>query len=117
MPLPPPVTGLTLFALLPPCAPLCPVTDRAIAHAESLEGPGRGASRYVGADGKWDQFAANEEMFGVPATFDEEMYTTKLDKEKSKISEAEAARLAAEIEGATTSNPHIRWASGPTATE
>ena len=40
----------------------------------------------------------------------EDLYTTKLDKGKSRISEAEAARLAAEIMGdarSGTANAHI----------
>lgn len=43
--------------------------------------------------GKWDQFQANERLFGVKSTYDENLYTTAkptLSAEK----EAEAARLA-----------------------
>ena len=35
-----------------------------------------------------------------------QIYTTKLDRSKAKISEKEAARIAREIEGKKTSNPH-----------
>ena len=28
----------------------------------------------------WDQFETNEALFGVKSTFDEELYTTKLEK-------------------------------------
>ena len=44
----------------------------------------------------WDQFAANEKLFGVKAGFDEDAYTTKLDrsapdyKEKEKRAQIEA---------------------------
>lgn len=46
----------------------------------------------------WDQFEANRRLFGVETSFKEELYTTKLDKANCTISEAEAARIAAEIE-------------------
>lgn len=46
----------------------------------------------------WDQFAVNENMYGVQTTFDEGFYTTELKKGGSKISEEEAARIAREIE-------------------
>ena len=50
--------------------------------------------------GAWDQFATNEKLFGVTTDFDEEIYTTKLDKnsEAYKRREKEAARLAQQIE-------------------
>lgn len=35
-----------------------------------------------------------------------QIYTTKLDKSKAGISEKEAARIAREIEGRKTNNPH-----------
>ena len=57
---------------------------------------------------KWDQFRANEELFNVQATFDENLYTTELDKssiDKAKIKEAE--RLAREIETTASTNIHI----------
>mmetsp|Transcript_14143 Transcript_14143/g.40080 ORF Transcript_14143/g.40080 Transcript_14143/m.40080 type:complete len:619 (+) Transcript_14143:229-2085(+) len=46
----------------------------------------------------WDQFAVNSKMYGVESSFDEAIYTTTLDKRGSKISEAEASRIAREIE-------------------
>ncbi|KAL4429610.1 hypothetical protein ABPG77_008659 [Micractinium sp. CCAP 211/92] len=46
----------------------------------------------------WDQFAVNEAKFGVRTDYAEELYTTELNPNKSKISMAEAARIAAEIE-------------------
>ena len=49
--------------------------------------------------GQWDQFEANEKLFGVRAEFDEDQYTTKLDKnsEAYKRREKEAERKAREI--------------------
>lgn len=55
---------------------------------------------HLGSKGAtWDQFAANEQQFGVRTTYDEDLYTTKLDKGRAKMSAAEADRIAAEIEG------------------
>lgn len=50
----------------------------------------------------WDQFAINKEKFGVETTFNEEIYTTRLDKKNAGISEEEAARIAREIETEAT---------------
>lgn len=49
----------------------------------------------------WDQFAANESMFGVTTQFDEDVYTTKIDRSAPDFKERErkAQRLANEING------------------
>ncbi|KAI0359877.1 hypothetical protein OH77DRAFT_1394656 [Trametes cingulata] len=59
--------------------------------------------------GAWDQFAVNEQLFGVKAGFDEEAYTTKLDRNAPDYKEKErkAQQIANEILGSTTNNPHI----------
>lgn len=51
--------------------------------------------------GAWDQFETNKRLFGTGSTWDENLYTTKLDKSAPdyKIREKEADRLAAEIMG------------------
>lgn len=70
-------------------------------------GGGNGAAS-GGHTGKWDQFSANQAQFGVISTFNEELYTTKLDKSQiTGISEEEAARIAAEIEGQSSRNFHL----------
>ena len=62
----------------------------------------------TGRIGEWDQFRANETQFGVKASFDENLYTTSLDKKSvDKKQQFEAERLAREIEGQTTSNMHL----------
>jgi len=64
----------------------------------------------VGANNtSWDQFAVNEKLFGVKTRFDEDAYTTKLDRSAADFKERErkAQRIANEIIGAGTSNPHI----------
>ncbi|KAL1702267.1 hypothetical protein EV121DRAFT_210441 [Schizophyllum commune] len=64
-----------------------------------------------GASGNtsWDQFATNEKLFGVKTDFDENIYTTKLDRSgpNFKEREREAQRIANEIQGTASSNPHI----------
>ena len=58
-----------------------------------------------GAGGSWDQFAANEEKFGITTKFDENVYTTKLDRSGKDFREREKAaeRIAAEITGVSNS--------------
>ncbi|EEC49503.1 predicted protein [Phaeodactylum tricornutum CCAP 1055/1] len=58
--------------------------------------------------GGWDQFRANKELFNVTASFDENQYTTVLDKntvDAQKLREAE--KLAAEIEKSVSTNWHV----------
>jgi len=54
--------------------------------------------------GSWDQFTANEQMFGVTASFDEDVYTTKLDRNAPDFKERErkAQQIANEIMGVST---------------
>ena len=85
--------------------------SRADALIGSLEsGPRKTAATAPlrGSIGEWDQFRANEELFDVVATFDENMYTTELDKsalDRNKLKEAE--KLAREIESTTSTNMHV----------
>jgi PAB1-binding protein PBP1 len=55
----------------------------------------------------WDQFAANEKLFGVKTQFDENVYTTKLDRSGAdfKEREREAQRIANEIIGVCSAYP------------
>ncbi|KAF9267767.1 hypothetical protein L218DRAFT_854692 [Marasmius fiardii PR-910] len=57
----------------------------------------------------WDQFAANEKLFNITTSFDEDLYTTKLDRNAADFKERErkAQKIANEIISATSSNPHI----------
>ena len=62
------------------------------------------------SDGKdWDQFAAFERMTGAKSTYTEEQYTTALNKNdpRMKALEAQAERIAREIEGQTSTNSHV----------
>ncbi|KAL7534411.1 hypothetical protein ACHAXR_005859 [Thalassiosira sp. AJA248-18] len=61
-----------------------------------------------GSIGDWDQFSANEKKFNVKASFDENLYTTKLDVTNiDRQKRAEAERIAKEIEGTVSSNIHV----------
>jgi hypothetical protein len=61
-----------------------------------------------GAARKWNQFTANESLFGVKATFDETAYTTALDKSAFTAEQIAAADvLAKEILEAESKNPHV----------
>lgn len=58
----------------------------------------------IGPGRNWDQFAENERLFGVKTQFDEDVYTTKLDRSGKDFREREkrAERIAAEITGVST---------------
>jgi hypothetical protein len=57
----------------------------------------------------WDQFETNARLFGAKTDYDEEIYTTKLDRSTAdyKKRERHADRIASEILSKTSSNPHI----------
>ena len=58
--------------------------------------------------GEWDQFAANKQQFNVESSYNFDDYTTKLEKGKFSAKQlAEAERIAREIEGKATTNPHL----------
>ncbi|KAM0953070.1 putative LsmAD domain, ataxin-2, ataxin 2, SM domain-containing protein [Dioscorea sansibarensis] len=56
----------------------------------------------------WDQFETNEALFGVKSTFNEELYTTKLERgPQMREREREATRLAREILDEETKDLHL----------
>ncbi|WZY83782.1 hypothetical protein YC2023_030166 [Brassica napus] len=58
--------------------------------------------------GGWDQFKVNQERFGVMSTFNEEMYTTPLDRGLwTRELEEKAREIAREIEGENTGDLHV----------
>lgn len=79
----------------PPASSGVPTAHHDGVGDEVTFGPGAGNNT------SWDQFAANEQMFGVTTSFDEEVYTTKLDRSAAdyKEREREARRIASEIMG------------------
>ena len=62
----------------------------------------------------WDQFETNKRMFGTTSTFDENDYTTAIDRSDPsfKRKQAEADRIAREIERSTSTNAHMREERG-----
>ncbi|GJJ72528.1 hypothetical protein EMPS_04886 [Entomortierella parvispora] len=62
----------------------------------------------------WDQFAANEKLFGVRTDFDEELYTTRLDRSGAdfKAREQYAIQIANEIQQTASSNVHMQEERG-----
>nr|CCA25044.1 conserved hypothetical protein [Albugo laibachii Nc14] len=61
----------------------------------------------------WNQFEANEKLFGVVSSFDENIYTTKLDRDRIPSEQLSAAeRIAREIERQSSSNSHLQEERG-----
>uniref|UniRef100_A0A2D3VJU2 LsmAD domain-containing protein n=1 Tax=Ramularia collo-cygni TaxID=112498 RepID=A0A2D3VJU2_9PEZI len=99
------------------------LTDTQISNKEAHAGRARELQRWeAGAessaadmslgdpnDRSWDQFAANERLYGVQTTYDENMYTTAIDRNTPEFrrKQAEADRIAREIEGSAPANAHI----------
>ncbi|KAJ2743691.1 poly(A)-binding protein binding protein [Coemansia sp. BCRC 34301] len=73
---------------------------------DSLES---GLEHTVGSSKGWDQFATNEQLFGLTTDFDEEIYTTRLDRTRAdyKVREREAIRIAQEIQSTPFQNSHV----------
>jgi PAB1-binding protein PBP1 len=73
--------------------------DPAIASSGSKRG---GDSETFGTNsaGGWDQFETNKRLFGGDSTYDENIYTTKLDRSAPdfEVRKREAERLANEIQ-------------------
>lgn len=63
-----------------------------------------------GQSSGWDQFATNERLFGVRSDYDENIYTTTIDRSHPQYAErvALAERKAREIEGSSALNAHVR---------
>ncbi|KAL4888449.1 hypothetical protein BDV59DRAFT_206148 [Aspergillus ambiguus] len=67
----------------------------------------------------WDQFEANARLFGATSSYDENIYTTRIDRSDPtyKQKEAEAARIAREIEGTEVDNAHVMEERGLVAAD
>ena len=110
-----PDSKLSFYPIWPTCLILCPAfrTDKEISQRK---GPRERELQQwsAGSDGtalfdddtfgpsnssSWDQFAVNEKLFGVKTQFDENVYTTKLDRTAPDYKERErhAQRIANEI--------------------
>lgn len=66
--------------------------------------------------GSWDQFKVNEEKFGVESTYDEHLYTTRVDTSAKDYNERlqRAQKIAREIEGLATLDRHVLEERGAT---
>jgi PAB1-binding protein PBP1 len=64
--------------------------------------------------GSWDQFKANEQKFGLKTDYDENIYTTSINRNDPlyALREREAARIVREIESSSSSNLHVREERG-----
>lgn len=59
--------------------------------------------------GGWDQFAENERLFGLKTDYDENMYTTVINKSHPQYRERQAIadKKAQEIERSTAATAHV----------
>lgn len=73
--------------------------DEDLSKSTSSRRGGNGGGGNGGSTAGWDQFAANERMYGLKTDYNEEIYTTKLDRSTKdfKDREARAAQLEREI--------------------
>lgn len=57
----------------------------------------------------WDQFAENEKRFGLKTDYNENIYTTTIDKNHPQYKQrlAEAEKKAREIERSVATNSHV----------
>lgn len=62
-----------------------------------------------GNTGTWDQFRANEKLFGLKTDYNEEIYTTQIDKSHPQYRERMAAadKKAREIERSVATTSHV----------
>jgi hypothetical protein len=76
----------------------------------SLEATGRST--------EWDQFSTNERLFGIQSNYDENLYTTTIDRSNPQYAQraARAEQIAKEIEGSAPLNSHVREERGGHAT-
>jgi len=60
-------------------------------------------------NGPWDQFKVNEKKFGVESTYDEHLYTTRINTSAPDYQDrlSRADKLAKEIESQTSSDRHV----------
>ena len=80
-------------------------------HVGSLEG-GNAKSK-KNSNTSWDQFEVNKRLYNVNSTFDENLYTKKLNKsELTKEQIRKADKYAREIEGTRSSNIHLQEERG-----
>ena len=102
--------------------PLTPINSKAAKLAGLSSGasmtPQPPSSGLSGSIAGWDQFKANEELFNVKSSYDENVYTTKLDPSQiSAQARYRAEQLAREIETTTTTNIHLAEERGQVSSQ
>ena len=95
------------------------LVDRDLQSASAWLDPSTDASLdEKGSGRKWDQFETNSRLFNVKNTYNEDLYTKKLDMSKmTKDQIRKAERMAREIETSTSENIHLQevtktWTGG-----
>ncbi|SLM34481.1 LsmAD domain [Lasallia pustulata] len=60
--------------------------------------------------GTWDQFEANSQLFGLKSDYDENIYTTRIDRQNPQYQQrlAAAEKIAQEIDAGSATNAHVR---------
>ena len=68
-----------------------------------------GSLEKTSGGGTWDQFAENERLFGLKTDYDENIYTTSINKNHPQYREriAAAERKAREIERSVATTAHV----------
>lgn len=75
----------------------------------ALEDHDDGNLNMTGSNGAWDQFETNERLYGVKSDYDENLYTTVIDRSDPLYKErsARAEKIAREIESSNAMNAHV----------
>lgn len=79
--------------------------QRWVADGPALDGSLESAKSSLG----WDQFAENKRLFGLTTDYDENIYTTPIDKSHPQYKQklVEADKKAREIERSVATNSHV----------
>lgn len=88
------------------------IRERELLRWQPEESPdnGLGLEEQQAAPGQgWNQFEANKRLFGITSEFDEEIYTTSVDRSHPEYQQRAAAaeKIAAELEGQISASAHI----------
>jgi PAB1-binding protein PBP1 len=90
------------------------IRERNLQKWEPIEADPSMTLESSGRSTEWDQFSTNERLFGVKSNYDENIYTTTIDRNDPQYSQraARAERIAREIEASSASNAHVREERG-----
>jgi PAB1-binding protein PBP1 len=95
------------------------IRERNLQKWEPIEADTSMTLESSGRSTEWDQFSTNERLFGVKSNYDENIYTTTIDRNDPQYSQraARAERIAREIEASSASNSHVREERGGAAAD